>query len=148
MNKTAILFAGLSLAGITGIAQQNNPGSNHGNRFEELSYLLATPNEYRTATGAPGPRYWQQKADYDISVELDEPNNVLKGSETITYFNNSPNPLSYLWLQVDENYNNPNSDNNHNGTNHVENRMTDAQLTNLEPWKKLQGYGVNIMRGS
>src|SRR3954468_5659436 len=148
MNKTAILFAGLAFACTTGKAQQNNPGSNHGNRFEELGYLLATPNEYRTATGAPGPRYWQQKADYDIAVELDEPNNLLKGSETITYYNNSPNPLSYLWLQVDENYHNPASDNNHATTNRVENRMTDAQLTNLEPWRKLQGYGINITRVS
>ncbi|MCW3107962.1 MAG: aminopeptidase, partial [Segetibacter sp.] len=148
MSKLAILFAGLGFACITANAQQSNPGSNHGNRFEELSYLLTTPNEYRTASGAPGPRYWQQKADYDIAVELDEPNNVLKGTETITYYNNSPNPLNYIWLQVDENYHNPNSDNNHSTTNHVDNRMTDAQLTNLEPWRNLQGYGVNITRAT
>lgn len=127
-------------------SQINNAGSNHGNRFEELSYLLATPNEYRTATGAPGPRYWQQRADYDIAVELDERDNILKGSETVTYFNNSPNPLSYIWLQVDENYHNPTSDNNHTITSRVDNRMTDAELNNLEPWRKLQGYGVNITR--
>src|SRR3954447_25155100 len=103
MRKAFILFAIVCFAGGRGMTQQNNPGSNHGNRFEELSYLLASPNEYRTASGAPGPRYWQQRADYDIAVEVDEPNNVLKGTETITYYNNSPNPLSYIWLQVDQN---------------------------------------------
>lgn len=126
--------------------QVNNPGSNHGNRFEELSYLLASPNEYRTASGAPGPKYWQQRADYDMAVEIDEPNNLLKGSETITYFNNAPTPLSYLWMQIDENFHNPNSDNNHSGSSKMDSRMIDAALTNLEPWRKLQGYGLNITR--
>src|SRR6059058_2534247 len=99
MRKAVILFTIICFVCTMGLTQQNNPQSNHGNRFEELGYLLATPNEYRTATGAPGPKYWQQKADYDIAVELDEPNNVLKGTETITYYNNSPNPLSYVWVQ-------------------------------------------------
>lgn len=79
-----------------------NPGSNHGNKFEQLGTILPTPNEYRTS-GAPGPKYWQQRVDYDIKCELDEPNNKLTGSETITYFNNSPDVLTYLWLQLDEN---------------------------------------------
>src|SRR5205809_4042240 len=82
---------------------KNNPGSNHGNRFEQLGTILPTPNEYRTASGAPGPKYWQQRCDYDIKAELDEPNYKLNGSETVTYFNNSPNELTYLWLQLDEN---------------------------------------------
>src|SRR5882672_3490047 len=82
---------------------QNNPGSNHANKFEQLGTILPTPNEYRTASGAPGPKYWQQRADYDIKCELDEPNFKLKGSETITYYNNSPDVLTYLWFQVDEN---------------------------------------------
>ncbi len=82
---------------------QNNAVSNHGNRFEQLGNILPTPNEYRTASGAPGPKYWQQRCDYDIKCELDEKNLKLTGSETITYFNNSPNQLTYLWLQLDEN---------------------------------------------
>lgn len=125
---------------------QSNPGSNHGNSFEDLNYLLPTPTEYRTASGAPGPRYWQQRADYDISVELDEPNNILTGSETITYYNNSPHPLSFLWLQVDENFHNPNSASNYSNSSRMQANMTDAQLNNLEPWRKLEGYGVNITR--
>src|SRR5438876_10970441 len=82
---------------------QNNPGSNHGNKFEQLGTILATPNEYRTASGAPGPKYWQQRADYNIKCELDEKNLKLTGSEPITYYNNLPDILTYIWLQLDEN---------------------------------------------
>jgi hypothetical protein len=124
----------------------SNPGSNHGNRFEQLGYLLPTPNEYRTASGAPGPKYWQQKADYDISCELDEPHLKLTGTETINYFNNSPDQLTYLWMQLDENIHNANSDNNHYNTSKMPTKATDNQLTNLEPWRKLDGYGINITK--
>lgn len=148
MRKLLLLSLVFGSSYFTVNSQSNNPGSNHANRFEELNYLLATPNEYRTASGAPGPKYWQQRADYNISVELDEPNNVIKGTETITYYNNSPNPLSYIWLQLDENFHNPSSDNNRTSTSRIESRMTDAQLTNLEPWRKLQGYGVNITKAT
>jgi hypothetical protein len=103
-----ILFSALSilLAGIQSVQAQNiqnNPGSNHGNKFEQLGTLLPTPNEYRTASGAPGSKYWQQRCDYDISCELDESSRRLKGKETLNYYNNSPDILSYLWLQLDEN---------------------------------------------
>src|ERR1700744_6462847 len=82
---------------------QNNPASNHGNKFEALGTILPTPNEYRTASGAPGPKYWQPRGDYDITCNLDEAKLLLSGSETITYYNNSPNELTYLWMQLDEN---------------------------------------------
>ena len=82
---------------------RNNPTSNHGNKFEQLGTILPTPNEYRTASGAPGVKYWQQRADYDIKATLDEKKLVLTGAETVTYFNNSPDVLTYLWLQLDEN---------------------------------------------
>lgn len=64
---------------------------------------MPTPNEYRSASGAPGPRYWQQQADYDIEVELNDDNQSITGKETITYHNNSPDVLNYLWLQLDQN---------------------------------------------
>ena len=83
--------------------QQNNPGSNHGNKFEQLETIIRDPNMYRSASGAPGPAYWQQQADYVINAEIDEKNQLLTGSETVTYTNNSPDPLTYLWLQLDEN---------------------------------------------
>jgi hypothetical protein len=65
--------------------------------------LLATPNMYRTASGAPGPEYYQQQADYKIDIELDDKNTKLYGSETITYHNNAKESLDYLWVQLDQN---------------------------------------------
>jgi hypothetical protein len=72
-------------------------------KFEQLDNKLPTPNSYRTGSGAPGARYWQQRADYVINVEVDDNTQVLKGSEIVTYYNNSPESLSYLWLQLDQN---------------------------------------------
>ncbi|HEY9046186.1 MAG TPA: M1 family metallopeptidase [Ohtaekwangia sp.] len=74
-------------------------------KFEQLDQLLPTPNQYRTGSGEPGAKYWQQRADYTIDAEIDEPTNTLKGKETITYYNNSPETLKYLWLQLDQNIN-------------------------------------------
>jgi hypothetical protein len=79
-------------------------------KFRQLEEILPTPNEYRTASGAPGPKYWQQKVDYKIKVEIDDANQRLIGSETIAYQNNSPDPLVYLWLQLDQNLFDPKSD--------------------------------------
>jgi len=98
MRKSLFLIVVCLLTGIVSMAQPfRNPGSNHGNRFEQLDYLMQDPNEYRTASGAPGPKYWQQRADYDINVEINEVDNILTGSETVTYFNNSPDILTYIW---------------------------------------------------
>lgn len=72
-------------------------------KFEQLGTDLPTPNEYRNAAGAPGAKYWQQKADYLIDVTVDENSLKLTGSEKITYTNNSPDKLSYLWVQLDQN---------------------------------------------
>src|SRR6186713_3054332 len=72
-------------------------------KFEQLDQMLPTPNEYRTGSGAPGPQYWQQKADYVMNIELNDDNQSISGSETITYHNNSPDVLKYLWLQLDQN---------------------------------------------
>jgi hypothetical protein len=72
-------------------------------KFEQLDQLLPTPNSYRTGAGAPGQNYWQQRADYVINVEVDDKTQLLTGSETITYHNNSPETLTFLWLQLDQN---------------------------------------------
>ncbi|HAA10165.1 MAG TPA: aminopeptidase, partial [Cytophagales bacterium] len=72
-------------------------------KFEQLGTELRSPNMFRTASGAPGPNYWQQQADYEIDVTLDEEKLQIIGSETITYTNNSPDPLRYLWVQLDQN---------------------------------------------
>ncbi len=74
-------------------------------KFEQLDQMLPTPNTYRSSSGAPGVAYWQQKADYVIDAELNDENHSITGSETITYFNNAPEDLKYLWLQLDQNIN-------------------------------------------
>jgi len=72
-------------------------------KFRQLEEILPTPNEQRAASGAPGHGYWQQRADYNINVELDDGRQRITGSEKVTYFNNSPDTLTYLWLQLDQN---------------------------------------------
>lgn len=72
-------------------------------KFEQIDPMLPGPNAYRAGSGAPGESYWQQQADYKIKVSLDEKAQRLSGSETITYTNNSPHTLTYLWLQLDQN---------------------------------------------
>jgi hypothetical protein len=79
-------------------------------KFRQLEEVLPTPNEYRTASGAPGHKYWQQRADYNIKVELDDENQRIIGSETINYHNVSPDALNYLWMQLDQNIFEPSSD--------------------------------------
>ena len=73
------------------------------NKFAQLYEELPTPNVYRNAAGAPGHQYWQQKADYAIDLTLDDKEQKIYGEETITYTNNSPDALEYLWLQLDQN---------------------------------------------
>lgn len=72
-------------------------------KFKQLDEDLPTPNEQRTASGAPGNRYWQNRADYTIDVELDDANQRISGRETVTYKNASPDTLNYIWLQLDQN---------------------------------------------
>jgi hypothetical protein len=86
------------LVSFPSIAQQQWSG-----KFEQLDQTLPTPNSYRSASGAPGINYWQQRADYDIDVELNDDTQLLTGKETITYYNNAPEVLRFLWLQLDQN---------------------------------------------
>ena len=73
------------------------------NKFEQLGQMLPDPNTYRNASGAPGSEYWQQQADYKMKIEIDDDNQKLMGHESVTYHNNSPDELKYLWLQLDQN---------------------------------------------
>lgn len=123
---------------------QNNPGSNHGNKFEQLGTILPTPNVYRTASGAPGSQYWQQRADYDITAYLDEDKHILKGSETITYYNNSPDELDYLWLQLDENDTSNTKDSGFDFSSAIPKSTTDQRLQVTSLPKIDNGYGVNL----
>ena len=79
-------------------------------KFRQLEEILPSPNETRTASGAPGHRYWQQRADYRIDVEIDDEKQRIIGSEKITYRNNSPDPLRYLWMQLDPNLMRPDAE--------------------------------------
>ena len=146
--KKLLSFGLMCLTVITVTAQdiRNNPGSNHGNKFEQLGTILPTPNEYRTASGAPGPKYWQQRADYDIKATLDEKNLMLHGAETITYFNNSPDVLTYIWLQLDENEHSTTKNAGYPDGSSMGRAMTPAMIDKLEEEKKDNGLGVNIVK--
>jgi len=100
-----LLLLALIATTLTAIAQQQTKSDapQWKGKFEQLDQMLPTPNEYRTGSGSPGPKYWQQRADYVINAELNDENQSITGAETITYFNNSPDALKYLWLQLDQN---------------------------------------------
>jgi len=85
------------------ITSKTQKGHTNQNKFRQLKDVLATPNSQRTASGAPGVNYSQQKVDYTISIVLDDDNEKITGNETITYHNNSDDTLKYLWVQLDQN---------------------------------------------
>jgi len=143
-----LLPAVLFITVVYGQNINNNAGSNHGNKFEQLGSILPSPNDYRTASGAPGPKYWQQRVDYDMKCELDEKNLKLIGSETITYYNNSPDVLSYLWLQLDENQHSSVNNANYQTSNPLPRNLniTQQQIDRVLEDKKDNGYGFNITK--
>jgi peptidase M1-like protein len=148
MNKRLlILFLGLCIAGIVPAQDvRNNPSSNHGNKFEELGTILPTPNEYRTASGAPGPKYWQQRCDYDIKADLDEDKLLLTGSETITYFNNSPDELTYLWLQLDENQHSSKYNADYQDGSRLPDLVSDQMVDRIAQSSETNDYGDHIVK--
>jgi len=95
---STLLFVSSSL-----MAQQDEVSRTNTNVFRQLGTELPTANAFRTASGAPGHMYWQQQVDYDMQLKLDDNTQRIDGSETITYTNNSPDELRYLWLQLDQN---------------------------------------------
>ncbi len=105
--------------------------STNKNKFRQLHTELRTPNVYRTASGAPGHAYWQQRADYDMKIELDDANQRVLGSETITYTNNSPDALTYLWLQLDQNMRAQDSDRRKIATSKITKKMSFAEVKRL-----------------
>lgn len=143
-HTSTLLCLFLLLSGVASAQNLNNPGSNHGNKFEQLGTLLQDPNMYRSASGAPGPKYWQQKADYEINVEVDDAKQRIIGSEVVTYFNQSPDALSYLWMQLDENEHQPKSDKQLFNGSKMREQMTLGEL------KAIAGYtedaGVKIAK--
>ncbi len=149
MKKIKFLLPAFALVFVGAKAQNimNNPSSNHGNKFEELGTILPTPNEYRTASGAPGPKYWQQRADYDITCNLDEKKLTLTGSELVTYYNNSPDVLTYIWLQLDENQHNSLKNANYQDGNTLAKAFPLASMEYLAENEKVDnGYGDIITK--
>ena len=130
----ALLFLTVTLYG------QN--GSTHGNKFEQLYQTLQDPNIYRSASGAPGPKYWQQQVDYDIDVTLIENEQRIKGNELITYYNNSPDALTYLWLQLDENEHVSKNDNQKQNSSTVNDKMSAKDINRII--NADNDYGDNI----
>jgi len=146
MKRSLIVVLVLSLSLLAKAQIQNNSNSNHGNKFEQLGTILPTPNEQRTASGAPGAKYWQQRVDYDIKCDLDEANNKLTGTETITYFNNSPDVLTYFWMQLDENQHSSVNNSNYQNGSSLPTMTTDKVLDRFDESKSDNGYGVNIVK--
>ena len=143
-----ILFSLLICISVVNIFAQdirNNPSSNHGNRFEQLGTILPSPNEYRTASGAPGSKYWQQRCDYNIVCELDEPNRKLLGKETLTFFNNSPDALDYLWLQLDENQHSLTNSAGYEGSNTMPSQINEQDISRMQG-KMDKEYGDNVLK--
>jgi hypothetical protein len=104
--KKLKLISFLFFASLTAFSQEvkkEPQGHADINKFSQMYAEMATPNMFRTASGAPGPAYYQQRADYKINLELDDKASKMYGSETVTYYNNAPESLDYLWVQLDQN---------------------------------------------
>lgn len=115
------------------------------NKFRQMYDLLPTPNVYRTASGAPGHMYWQQRADYEIEVELDEDEQVIYGEERITYYNNSPDHLTYLWIQLDQNRRAKESNSYKIRQSELKEAYSFRDFQNLTPWFD-GGFKIDYVR--
>ncbi|SFF57916.1 hypothetical protein SAMN04488033_10140 [Salegentibacter agarivorans] len=112
MNKLRLLSFALVMLFVSGLqaqeseAEEQQPkqeGHENNNKFKQLYETFATPNQYRTGAGAPGEAYYQNQADYKMDIVLDDKNTRLDGEAEVTYYNNSPDKLEYLWVQLDQN---------------------------------------------
>ncbi|MEM8582902.1 MAG: M1 family metallopeptidase [Bacteroidota bacterium] len=131
MRRISLLLGSVFCAFIAMNAQVES-NLNH-NPFRQLYNELPTPNVYRNAAGAPGHEYWQQQADYEMEIRLDDENQQIYGTETITYYNNSPDELAYLWVQLDQNVRALDSDTYTTRSNEMDDRMSLSGLSRLEP---------------
>ena len=109
-------------------------------KFKQLGEELPTPNVYRTASGAPGHQYFQQQADYDMEITLDDQTQRIYGKETVTYTNNSPDELRYLWVQLDQNMRAKNSTTQEINTDGIFSQRGNTAQTAFNQLKKNQFY--------
>ncbi|MFQ3243939.1 MAG: putative secreted protein [Arenicella sp.] len=98
---TIVMLCSLLASGASAAAIQQTKGDFE-DKFRQLDEVLPTPNDYRNAAGEPGKEYWQQQVDYKIDIILDEKKRRLSGTQTVTYTNNSPYRLKYLWVQLEQ----------------------------------------------
>nr|WP_321222139.1 M1 family metallopeptidase [uncultured Psychroserpens sp.] len=103
LKYLCLSIAFISLNVVAQEQEEQKSGHTNQNKFKQLYDEFATPNMFRTGSGAPGPAYYQQQADYKMDLEINDETAVLSGYETITYTNNSPDELKYLWVQLDQN---------------------------------------------
>ncbi|MGK0323524.1 MAG: hypothetical protein ACJARX_000637 [Psychroserpens sp.] len=103
LKSLCLAIAFISLNVVAQEQEEQKPGHTNQNKFKQLYDEFSTPNMFRTGSGAPGPAYYQQQADYKMDLEINDETAVLSGYETITYTNNSPDELTYLWVQLDQN---------------------------------------------
>jgi hypothetical protein len=139
--RKPIIFSALLFLTLAGRAQQK---SNHGIAFEQLGTTLPTGNTYRSMDGAPGPGYWQQRCDYKIVCTLNPEKTELSGRENLQYFNNSPQTLRYLWLQLDENEHAATNDLHHAHPHRIGETMDEKAMRMLEAWTEFSAYGHRI----
>jgi len=133
MKKTVILIAAVALSIVEAWAQPQVNAWN--DKFRQLGPdELATPTPTRTASGAPGAEYWQQQVDYKMKLRLDDDNQKIFGEELITYHNNSPDELYYLWIQLDQNLFSKESNTAKIEQMKINEQMNFNDLVDLEPW--------------
>ena len=129
--RSAAALSVMLLSTLFGEAQLE--GNTNDNPFRQLYDVLPTPNAVRTASGAPGHDYWQQQVDYVMDIRLNDATQRIDGKETITYINNSPDELRYLWVQLDQNVRDLDSDSHMIKEGFMEDRMTFDRVADLQP---------------
>ena len=142
VHTLLILLAALT-SGAHGAVSQSK--GDFVDKFRQLDEVLPTPNVYRNAAGEPAQQYWQQRADYDIRVALDEAERRISASAAVTYHNNSPDTLRYLWLQLDQNRFRRDSVDQRTGTHAEPERITFGELRALQYFEDFDG-GYRIVR--
>ncbi|APG64772.1 aminopeptidase [Tenacibaculum todarodis] len=146
MKKITLLLLSVFFIGASTFAQEKKitkQGHTNQNKFKQLKQELATPNSQRTASGAPGVNYTQQKVDYVMDIVLDDENQKITGNETILYHNNSKDELTYLWVQLDQNMRAKDSKTPDISTNKVPSKIPKRFFDRAFPDKPFDG-GFNI----
>ena len=143
MKKFAfLLFSFVFVA--TSYGQITKQGHTNQNKFRQLKQELPTPNLERTASGAPGKEYTQQKVDYNMDIILDDEKTRITGAETITYHNNSKDNLAYLWVQLDQNMRAKDSKTPDISPNSIPDKLSKSRFERSFPEENFDG-GFNIM---